>query len=166
MANISRITDRLWTGGDLPTHCGPEAVAADLAEIRFAGITHILDNRLEWSDEHVVAELAPDLAYIWNGQDDRGQRMPDTWFDVGVGTALAVLARPGTAVLAHCHMGVNRGPSMAFAILLGLGSEPVEALEAIRAARPVAAIAYSLDAVDWWGRDAPIGRQAVWSHAR
>jgi len=55
-------------------------------------------------------------------------------------------------VLVHCHMGVNRGPSMAFAILLGLGHDPVEALRAIRSARPIAAILYAEDAISWWHR--------------
>ena len=49
-------------------------------------------------------------------------------------------------------MGINRGPSMAFAILLATGMEPAAALTAIRAARPIAAIAYDDDALDWWHR--------------
>jgi dual specificity phosphatase 3 len=49
-------------------------------------------------------------------------------------------------------MGVNRGPSMAFAILLATGMEPVAALTAIRRARPMSAISYAGDALDWWHR--------------
>ena len=84
MANISRITDRIWTGGDLPYQCGPAAMLADLDDIRSAGITHIIDNRIEWSDEHFVDTHAPRLGYLWNGQDDVGQTMPDAWFFAGV----------------------------------------------------------------------------------
>lgn len=152
MANISRVTDRLFTGGDLPLHRGPAAVLADLDEVVAAGVTHVVDNRIEWSDEVTYRVAAPQIAYLHNGQDDRGQRMPDSWFDRGVDFALDALATPGTAVLAHCHMGINRGPSMALAIMLALGDDPVDALAAIRAARPIAAVAYSEDALDWWHR--------------
>lgn len=152
MANISRVTDRLFTGGDLPLHRGAAAVLADLDEVVAAGVSHVVDNRVEWSDERTYALAAPQVSYLHNGQDDRGQRMPDSWFDRGVGFALDALATPATAVLAHCHMGINRGPSMAFAIMLALGKDPVDALAAIRAARPIAAVAYSQDALDWWHR--------------
>jgi dual specificity phosphatase 3 len=41
---------------------------------------------------------------------------------------------------------------MAFAIMLNLGWDPVEALEAIRTARPIAGRGYVDDALDWWSR--------------
>ena len=153
-ANISYITERVWTGGDLPSDLGVAEMLADLSAIRGAGITDILDNRIEWTDEDFVRAHAPDLGYRWNGADDAGQLMPDSWFDRGVGFALAALEDPDAQVLAHCHMGINRGPSMAFAILLALGLEPGAALTAIRASRPIAAIAYADDALDWWHRSA------------
>jgi dual specificity phosphatase 3 len=152
MANISRITDHLFTGGDLPLHLGPDAMASHLHEMQDAGLTHILDNRMEWSDEDFVATHGPDMHYLHNGQDDAGQRMPDSWFDRGVSFALTALQTPGSAVLAHCHMGINRGPSMAYAIMLAQGWSPVDALDAIRDARPIAAIGYAGDALDWWHR--------------
>ncbi|WP_156391567.1 MULTISPECIES: hypothetical protein [unclassified Nocardioides] len=46
-------------------------------------------------------------------------------------------------------MGINRGPSAGYAVLLGLGWDPVEALAAIRAARPTANIWYAEDALAW-----------------
>jgi len=52
-------------------------------------------------------------------------------------------------VLAHCHMGINRGPSMGFAILLSLGWDAREALDALHAARPIAFVAYAEDALRW-----------------
>ena len=144
MANISYITGRVWTGGDLPSDLGETAMLADLTEIQNAGITDILDNRIEWSDEEFVRAHAPHLGFLWNGADDAGQVMADDWFDAGVAFALNALADPDAQVLAHCHMGINRGPSMAFAILLATGMEPVEALDAIHSARPIAAISYCL----------------------
>ncbi len=55
-------------------------------------------------------------------------------------------------MLVHCHMGINRGPSMAYACLLVLGWDPIEAMTAIRTARPIAAIGYAEDALDWHHR--------------
>ena len=60
--------------------------------------------------------------------------------------------RPDAVVLVHCHMGVNRGPSMAYAILLALGWDAVEALNAISAARPIAGVIYAGNALSWWHR--------------
>ena len=150
--SISYIAGRVWTGGDLPSELGDEAMFDGLVEIQSAGITHILDNRIEWSDEAFVRKHAHGLGFLWNGADDGGQLMPDAWFELGVGFALEALEDPDAQVLAHCHMGINRGPSMAYAILLATGMEPVTALTAIREARPIAAIAYDGDALDWWHR--------------
>jgi hypothetical protein len=152
VTDISYIARRVWTGGDLPSDLGDEAMLADLVAIQEAGITDILDNRIEWSDEEFVRTHAPHLGFLWNGADDVGQVMADDWFTCGVDFALEVLADPDAQVLSHCHMGINRGPSMAFAILLATGMDPVAALTAIRGARPIAAIAYDGDALDWWHR--------------
>ncbi|HYO19815.1 MAG TPA: hypothetical protein VES02_14250 [Dermatophilaceae bacterium] len=157
-ANISYIADRVWTGGDLPSDLGEDVMLADLVEIQNAGITHILDTRIECSGEEFLRTHAPHLGYLWNGADDVGQVMVDDWFDAGVGFALAALADPDAQVLAHCHMGINRGPTMAFAILLATGLDPITVLNAIRRARPMAVIHYADDALDWWHRraDTPI----------
>jgi hypothetical protein len=49
-------------------------------------------------------------------------------------------------------MGINRGPSMGFAIMLTLGWQPLAALDRIRQARPIAHVGYAEDALDWWMR--------------
>jgi 2-keto-3-deoxy-L-rhamnonate aldolase RhmA len=49
-------------------------------------------------------------------------------------------------------MGVNRGPSALFAIMLATGWESLEALRAIRDVRPIAGIIYAPDAISWWAR--------------
>ncbi len=148
MTNISRVTPHMWTGGDLP---GERDVAlAALDDWDRIGITHVIDNRIEWSDEQLVAEVLPHVDYLHNGVDDAGQAMPDSWFDTGVQFALeAWAADPDAIVIAHCHMGINRGPSMAYAILLALGWDPVEAIDRIRTARPIAAVGYAEDALAW-----------------
>jgi dual specificity phosphatase 3 len=146
-ADAAFVTARLLVGGDLDT-TDDELATRQLLELVDAGVTHVVDVRIEWNDERWVAEAAPQIAYLHHGMDDAGQRVPAAWFDAGVAWALQALEQGGT-VLTHCHMGINRGPSLGFAVLLAQGWDPVEALDAIRAARPIAWIAYAEDALRW-----------------
>ena len=77
---------------------------------------------------------------------------PTRGFEDVVGWALAALAAPGSRLLTHCHMGINRGPSAGYAVLLGQGWDPVEAIAAIRRARPIANVWYAEDALRWHHR--------------
>ncbi len=148
IANAHFVTDRLLVGGDLDAWDGELAVR-QLLELLALGVTHVLDVRLEWSDEELVARLAPDVSYLHLGIDDAGQRVPEEWFErVGLWGAQA-LAAPGAVVLAHCHMGINRGPSAGLAIMLATGWELGPALDAIRGARPFAHTDYAEDALRW-----------------
>lgn len=149
-ANASQVAPELWIGGDLETR-SPTLAHVQLNELEGAGITSIVDARLEWNDEAWVTEVKPDIDYLWLGVDDAGQRMPDLWFDTGTDHVLAALNGGGT-VLVHCHMGINRGPSMGFAAMLALGWDPIEALDRIRRCRPIAYVGYAEDALDWWLR--------------
>jgi predicted protein tyrosine phosphatase len=138
----------LMMSGDL--HPDDRRARRQLAEWEVAGVTHILDVRAECHDRRRVAEWAPRIEYLWLGVDDHGGRQDPAWFDAGVDRALEVCADPAARLMVHCHMGMNRGPSMAYAILLASGWDPVEALEAVTVARPIAAVIYALDALDWW----------------
>lgn len=150
MANLDFITPHLATGGDLPSD--DEMALAALEEWQRLGITHVIDNRLEWSDQDFVADVAPDIRYLHNGVDDAGQQMPDRWFDLGTEFAAQALAVPEHKVLVHCHMGINRGPSLAYAILLSAGWDAIDAIDAVRTARPIAGLGYAEDALDWHHR--------------
>ena len=122
-------------------------------QLEWAGISHVIDCRPEGGpDQDYALENVQHIGYLLNGQDDNGQTMPDEWFDTGVDYALAALKDPDAVVLAHCHMGINRGPSMALAILLAQGIEPDDALTAITDARPCAQVGYWDNAIDWWTR--------------
>jgi hypothetical protein len=124
-----------------------------LIQLERAGITSVIDCRPQGAPDQAYArDYVPGIDYLLNGQDDDGQTMPDSWFDTGVDFALAALADPDAIVLAHCHLGVNRGPSMALAILLATGMAHDTALSALTDARPIAEIAYADDALDWWRR--------------
>ncbi len=118
----------------------------------------MVDNRFEWNDDDLVAEHCPEIQYLHNGVDDAGQQMPDEWFDPGTDFVLGALSEPDTKVLVHCHMGINRGPSLAYACLLALGQDPIEAMTTIRTARPIAAIGYADDALDWHHRTRDVSR--------
>ena len=150
MPNFDFITPQMATGGDLPPH--DEHALEALLEWRHLGITHILDNRLEWSDEEFVAQQAADIVYLHNGVDDAGQAMPDSWFDRGVAFITAAIQDPANKVHIHCHMGINRGPSLAYAALLALRWDPIDAIAAVRTARPIAGVGYAEDALDWHHR--------------
>ena len=148
--NLDFVTDRIATGGDLPPR--REDAAAALRVWQDLGITHVIDNRQEWTDEDLVAGLAPDMRYLCNGVADAGNGQPDHWFDDGVAWAREALSDPDAKVLIHCHMGINRGPSLAYAVLLDQGVDPVDAVDAIRRARPIAGVLYAEDALGWFHR--------------
>ena len=147
---LSRVTEQVMVSGDL--HPDPERAATQIAGWRRAEITHVLDTRYEWNDESLVAEHAPQIVYGWIGTDDDSRRQPDEWFDAGVAFAKDAFAREDSVVLVHCHMGINRGPSMAYRILLELAWDPIDALEQIRTARPIADVGYACDALDHFHR--------------
>jgi hypothetical protein len=144
---IREVTDGLFISGDL--HHSDDAASAQLADWVTAGVTHILDVRQEWSDKEFVAACQPEVGYRHLGTHDDGGEQSNEWFDAGARYACTV-DRPGNGLLVHCHMGINRGPSMAFAILLDRGWSTTDALDAIAAARPIAAISYADDAVRWF----------------
>jgi dual specificity phosphatase 3 len=150
MTNLDFIIPQLATGGDLPQN-QQDAVGV-LQKWRSLGITHVVDNRFEWNDENLVAEHCPEIQYLHHGVDDAGQQMPDWWFGIGTEWVRGALQDPQAKVLVHCHMGINRGPSMAYACLLMLGHDPIEAMTMIRSARPIAAIGYAENALDWHHR--------------
>ena len=150
LANLHFVTPTLAVGGDLSSE--DEGLSRlQLAEISELGITHVVDTRFEWSDEEAVAEHASHVKYLHHGMDDAGQQVPHEWFEQAVSwVEQAYEQDPDAIVLTHCHMGINRGPSLGFAVLLAQGWDPVEAISAIRAARPQANVWYAADALDWW----------------
>ncbi|HET8603483.1 MAG TPA: dual specificity protein phosphatase [Marmoricola sp.] len=146
-ANAHFVTDRLLVGGDLDVF-DADLAARQLAELVAAGVTHVVDCRFEL-DDTATWQQVPGVSYRRFPVDDAGQRIPAAWFEAGVDHVLDALGDDRSVVLTHCHMGVNRGPSLGFAVLLALGRDPVEAIDAIRAARPIANVYYAEDALTW-----------------
>lgn len=157
---LCEVTDRLFLCGDLPHEQGDfDRMLQGWVD---AGITHIVDLRGEWSDESRVAAHQPEITYVWQGTHDNGGSQDKTWFDHGVAAISDALDDPDARVVVHCHMGVNRAPSMVFAALLDLGYEVEAGLDAIREARPIAAILYAESAAAWFAKRSGWGtRQAA-----
>ena len=147
VANAAFVTGRLAVGGDLSPNFG--LARRQLDELVEAGITHIADLREEWSDETLVKNWAPQVHYLHHRVADAGQEIDGAWFTELADWVDTALAEPGSKVLVHCHMGVNRAPSAALALLLHGGMALRPALDAIRSARPVAVIDYARSALDW-----------------
>jgi len=143
------VDSRLAVSGDLPAD--PTEALEHLRYWEAEGITHVFDTRGEADDTDFIHEHS-DISSYWFGIDDNGTKRPDSWFNQVTQTAGEILANPDNRILVHCHMGINRGPSSLYVIMLAQGWGTTEALSAIRAARPIAGIIYAGDAVSWWSR--------------
>lgn len=146
---LNWVTEQIAVSGDLPS--GNEAKRAQLELWVQEGITDVIDVREERDDSRFIRENS-DITPHWLGVDDCGNRRDDSWFENLVQIAREILADPNRRLLVHCHMGVNRGPSAAYAILLAIGWDHLNALRAIRNARPIAGIIYAPDAAEWFYR--------------
>lgn len=112
-----------------------------------AGVTHVVDCRIEESDEDFVALHAPHITYVWAPTDDDGLEREPEWFDAALRDLGSALDDPDSVLLVHCSAGINRGPSLAFRLLLETGWDAVTALNAIREARPITRVIYAPDAL-------------------
>jgi dual specificity phosphatase 3 len=137
--DYSQITERLFTGAAISTN-------DDVSDLVAAGVTHIIDARSEFDDAATILASDPGLYYIWDPADDDGQPKPDGWYQRAITFAIDALSRRGKVVFTHCAAGVNRGPSLAFAILRAQGMSDTDAFNLIKRQRPQAQIAYRQDA--------------------
>jgi hypothetical protein len=162
------VTPRIAICGDLPTDRA--AAREQLRNWEDNGITHEIDVRIEANDSEFVSANSS-IEYVWCGVDDDGGRRDDSWFDEVTGTITGILEEdPEAKVVVHCHLGVNRAPSIVFATLLAMGWDDLDALRRIRDERPIAGIIYAADAVAWHGRRigapaAEVVRRTVAVHA-
>ena len=148
LANASQLTDQLWIGGELARGNRTRATK-QLNELTDAGINSIIDCRIEWDDMDWVTEAKAQIDYLSIGVEDAGFLMPDEWWVEGTTYALDQIS-DHRVVLSHCQAGINRGPSMGFAILIAQEWDPIEALNLIKDRRPIARIAYAEQAMFWW----------------
>lgn len=146
------ITKDILLSGDL-NHDERKA-REQLAEWRNEGVTHILDCRSEWSDEPLVKEFDKTIGYLNLGTHDSGGDQEASWYRDGWDFYERLIEEdPNNKVLVHCHMGVNRAPSMVFYLMIKEGYEPKEALNLIRTNRPIAACYYANSAWNTFAND-------------
>ncbi len=119
-AHIDRATHQSWTGGDFETD-NPQVAALQIAEAQAHGLTHVLDARDERDDSSFLNSHAPGQRYTWMGIGHAGQIVHDDRWANATTVVRRALKEPEEKVLVHGHMGVNLGPSLAFATLLTQG---------------------------------------------
>jgi hypothetical protein len=147
-ADAVQLTENLWVGGEL-NQDDPARARRQLDELMAAGVNSIIDCRMGCTDIDWVTDSNPTIDYLSIGVEDAGFVMPDDWFDDGTSYALDQIGQ-GRSVLAHCQAGINRGPTIAFVVLIAQGWDSIDALDLIRSKRPIARIAYAEQAIDWW----------------
>lgn len=136
------ITDDIVLSGDLPADFVKAKKLLD--DWKNEGVTHIIDCRSEWNDEQIVGEHGKGIEYLWHGTHDSGGNQEASWYKRGWDFYETVMEdNPDAKVLVHCHMGINRAPSMVFYLMIREGYEPAEALRLIRTNRPIAACLYA-----------------------
>jgi len=124
---------------------------SDVQTLKNASITHVIDCMSTAGEEKTL--LGSGIEYFHCPTEDDGKKKGDEWFRPGVQYGLSVLARPNTRLLVHCAAGINRGPSMAFAILRAKGWSRSQAESSIRRARPIVKLFYMADADRWIERE-------------
>lgn len=131
MPDLDFITPRLAVGGGIWTREGFE-------EVMRAGITHIINTQLEFDDNTLRLDGDGEPEILWLAMDDDFFPKPAHLFDGGVRFALKALEQRGSKVFVHCASGVHRAPMVALAILRVLGYGRRDAVDLLRARRPVA----------------------------
>ena len=123
----------------------PEIAAEQVQDIIDQDIDLVIDVRAEATDQ--VIWKAVHMEYKWLPTEDHPEHhIPDELFEMALHHTRLHVDNFGK-VLIHCHMGINRAPSVAFAVLLDQGMDPIKAYNLIREKRPTAFIAYAMDAL-------------------
>jgi hypothetical protein len=138
----------LAVSGDLPY--SRSAAETHLRMWEAEGITDVFDMRGEADDSEFIHANSEQITSHWFGVDDNGGQRSNQWFESFVAMAFEILQDPERKILVHCHMGVNRGPSALYAIMIAIGWDHLDALRKIRDVRPIAGLIYAADAVRWF----------------
>ena len=125
-ASFNFVTERLAVGGGISSK-------ADVDQIVGAGITHVIDMRAEFDDDALNDNR---ITILWLPQVDDGTMRPPGQYRKGIQFALPALSLANTKVFLHCWAGMNRGPTMCYALLRAFGFSQAEAISRIREVRP------------------------------
>jgi hypothetical protein len=126
--NFSQITDCLFIG-DTPR-------IDDYDLLRELGVRLVINMRFE--KPPALHRHHPPLDFLWLPTlDTPGLVIPIRFLIRGVRAALETI-QSGGKVYVHCHKGRHRGVAMGASILIALGYDPDQAMELIKAQRPIA----------------------------
>jgi hypothetical protein len=150
-AYYNDVNDWLTIGGDLHIAADQtgQTYAEIITELRDRGVTQVIDLREEWNDRAAWVQMGfPTADYRYAPiVDVRGYTPEEDWFR----TVEEAFSRfwhnsyEGDRMYVHCHMGINRAPSVGMLALLTVNPEmhPFEAFLQIREARPIAGVRYA-----------------------
>lgn len=121
----------------------PRSVAADLNAIVAWGaralLTLVEPHELTLIGAQRLPDLARELPLEWWHLPIEDMCAPDLAFEARwptVSTAVHALLEEGSAVMVHCRGGFGRAGTIAARLLIERGMEPLEAIAAVRKARP------------------------------
>lgn len=134
------VTAQLAMGGMIGT-------AANVAVLRGARITHVIDLQREFDDAPLLRDTG--IVLRWWGVPESLEPFPEEAVVEAIGFFRQVLACHDHRLYIHCMAGRNRTPVFVYAFLRATGWTEEEAVAAIRRAEPVALLPRSrLDAVE------------------
>lgn len=135
---LDPITSQLLTGGG--TYDPHE-----YQEVLSYAVTHVIDCRIESRSHKGWRRYGAHVNYLWTGFDDDFRPKGSSVWAKGIAFGVQALSEGGI-VYAHCAAGMNRGPSMAYALLRAhYRLKPAAAFAAIQAVRPCAGVVYAAD---------------------
>jgi protein-tyrosine phosphatase len=117
--------------------------ARDVDAVLRRGITHILNCRVGFDDRTLIGNR---VGYLWDPAPDDRLPKEARWFLEAIEFVRDARRDPAARVLVHCTGGIDRSPSLAYAILRSAGWSPAGAELAIVDAHPGARLIYREDA--------------------
>ncbi|MBJ7598535.1 MAG: hypothetical protein DLM67_00190 [Candidatus Nephthysia bennettiae] len=132
MADISFVTPWLAVGGAIVTE-------EDVLSVLEKGITHVVNCRVGFDDKQLLRGRA---AYLWDPAPDDRRPKPARWFTEAIRFTRAAMEDDRAKVLVHCTGGIDRSPSIAYAILRSMGYSEADAESAVLEGRPEARLPY------------------------
>lgn len=151
MVNFAFVTPWLAVGSAIEN-------AADVEEVLGRGVTHVVNCRVGFDDRGLLHGRA---GYLWDPAPDDRQPKEPGWFLDAIAFVEDARRDPKAKVLVHCTGGIDRSPSLAYAILRAAGWGPAEAEARIRTAYPEGRLVYRRDAEAAVGQMIRSGRSEV-----
>jgi protein-tyrosine phosphatase len=144
ITDYDKVTDNIYIGGM------PRGLDG-LKELFGMGVTYIINCMSEYDYQETIdnyngQHLQPEkIHYLWNSTTDDGFGKPKEWWQKGITFAKEAIDK-NTKIFIHCAAGVNRGPSLCYAVLRCYGQSYENAYAIIKKVRPQAGMCYRTDA--------------------